>query len=273
MAHRLSDYYGRMVFATRELPLTATAAAAAMPTSSPEVVDLLWRYSSGERLLNMEPPDADAASAELAPLLDTFPQHPDVLALLGRADLARRNPGAALQRFEEAFRIFPRHEYAILVARAEIAAGDHTAARALLEPLTTRGKTEDVRQQARSLLRTIPSAANAADTTQNHTVMPVFRQKKPGEQQESGTLTEIACSAQWVILHVRLRDRELRVASTRLDLIDFISYDRTSSPPPLTCGIRISPESIRITWRAESTAPPGSDGIVEAVEFLPAITP
>jgi hypothetical protein len=274
MVHRLSDYYGRMLFATRELPLTP-AIAMAMASSGPDVVDLLWRYSYAERLLNQQPPDGDAAGEVVAPLLDSVPRHPDVLALAGRADLARRNPGAALRRFEEAFRLLPRHEYAILIARAEIDAGGHTAARALLEPLTTRGKTEELRQQARALLRTIiPSAAATTASTASPTTMPVFRQKKPGEEQESGTLTEIACNAQWVILHVRLRDRELRVASTRLDLIDFIAYDRTGPPPTLTCGTRPSPEPVLITWRAESTAPPGTEGIVEAVEFLPpAITP
>jgi hypothetical protein len=286
MAHRLSDYYGRMLFATRQLPLVTHAlldgegwvpslaamtsdlrGSAATTASSPDA-DVLSRYRYGERLLNQQTPDADTATAVLAPLLDSFPHHPDLLALLGRADLVRHNPGAALRRFDEAFQLFPRYEYAILMARAEIAAGDQAAARALLDPLATRGRTEEVRQQAQALLRAMPPAPTSP-TTSSRTVMPVFRQKKPGEQQESGTLTEIACSSQWVILHVRLRDRELRVASTRLDLIDFISYVRTSPPPAIICGVRSSPESVLITWRAEPTAPSGTEGIVEAVEFQP----
>jgi hypothetical protein len=202
----------------------------------------------------------------LTPLLDIFPRHPDVLALLGLADLSLHNPGAALRQFDEAFRIFPRHEYAILIARAEIAGGDLAAARALLEPLATRSKTADVRRQAQTLLRTLPQGMTPGPS---QTSIPLYRDTKPGDLRESGTLTEIACTPQWVILHVRLRDRELLVASTRLDLIDFISYGHTTTPPTIACGTRQSPEPVLITWRKEPTTPPGTEGIVQLVEFQP----
>jgi FimV-like protein len=209
----------------------------------------------------------------LAPLLDILPNHPDLLALLGLADLGMHNPGSALRRFEEAIRIFPRHEYAILIARAEIAGGDVDSARALLEPLAKQGSTAEVRTQAQRLLRELPQATSgtsAAGSTPSQAVMPVFRETKPGEQRESGTLTEIACGRQWVILHVRARDREVRVASTRLEYVNFITYGG-ATPAPIACGVRASPEPILVTWRAEPTAPSGTDGIVEAIEFLPPV--
>jgi tetratricopeptide (TPR) repeat protein len=90
---------------------------------------MLARYYYGEWLVN-QGADANAANRVLTSLLDILPDHPDLLALLGLADLGMHNPGSALRRFEEAIRIFPRHEYAILIARAEIAGGDVDSARA-----------------------------------------------------------------------------------------------------------------------------------------------
>ncbi len=205
--------------------------------------------------------DAQLAAKLLTDFLTRVSEHGDALALLGVAELAMQNVGGAIQRLTEAFRSCPRHQYALWLARAHVASGDVSGARQILEPLAERGRPQAVRVASQRMLKSLP----ISDAPPRQT-FPVFREPKAGELKASGVLTDIACSPTWVIFHVTLADRELIVATARLDLVDFISH-RPDSVPNTGCGKRGPGERVSIIWLPDPSAPAGTEGYVSAVEF------
>jgi hypothetical protein len=98
--------------------------------------------------------------------------------------------------------------------------------------------------------------------------IPVFREPKHDELKASGYLAEITCSPSWVVLHIRLDDRVLRLATASLKWVDLISY-RRDPPPAGACGIRHSPEKVWVIYRPDKSAPEDTEGFVKSVEFAP----
>ncbi len=237
-----------------------------------EVADV-WRYHYASTLLRattllesdeIARDDARLAQELLADVHLRQPEHADVLALLGLAQLALHNPAAAVRDLSDAFRSCPRQEYALLRARAHIAAGDGGGAQRILAPLVDRGKSQAIRQAARTLLKGV-----AATPAAPMEAIPVFREPKSDELKASGYLTEITCSPSWAVVHVRLDDRVLRLATASLKWVDFISYRRDLSPA-VPCGTRQSPERVWVIYRPDASAPEGTEGFVRSVEFTSA---
>jgi tetratricopeptide (TPR) repeat protein len=235
-------------------------------------VDDGWRYHYASTLLRatsllesnqIATDDARVAQKLLAEVHQRNPEHADVLALLGLAQLALHNPGGAIQQLTDAFRSCPRHEYALLRARAHIAAGDAGGAQRLLVPLVDRGQSQAIRQAAEKLLEGVPGTFKPPIEA-----IHVFREPKNDELKASGYLAEITCSRSWTVLHVRLDDRVLRLATTSLKWVDFISY-RRDRPPAVACGTRHSPERVWVIYRPDKSAPEGTEGFVKSVEFAP----
>jgi tetratricopeptide (TPR) repeat protein len=239
--------------------------------SDPGVEDV-WRYHYAWTLLRATSllesnqialDDARLAQKLLVNVHQRYPEHADVLALLGLAQLALQNPGGAILQLTDAFSSCPRHEYALLRARAHIAAGDAGGAQRLLVLLVDRGKSQAIRQAAGKLLKSVPGTLTLPMET-----IPVFREPKHDELKASGYLAEITCSPSWVVLHIRLDDRVLRLATASLKWVDLISY-RRDPPPAVACGIRHSPEKVWVIYRPDKSAPEDTEGFVKSVEFAP----
>lgn len=237
----------------------------------PDVEDV-WRYHHASTLLGATSllesteiaiDDARLAQKLLVDVHQRHPEHADVLALLGLAQLALHNPGGAIRHLTDAFRSCPRHEYALLRARAHIEAGDAGGAQRLLVLLVDRGKSQAVRQAAGKLLKGVPGTPKPPMEA-----VPVFREPKNDELKASGYLAEITCLPSWTVLHVRLDDRVLRLATASLKVVDFISY-RRDPPPAVACGIRHSPERVWVIYRPDKSAPEDTEGFVKSVEFAP----
>jgi tetratricopeptide (TPR) repeat protein len=235
-------------------------------------VEDVWRYHYASTLLKaasllesnqVATDDARLAQKLLVEVHQRHPDHADVLALLGLAQLALHNPGGAILQLTDAFSSCPRHEYALLRARAHIAAGDAGGARRLLALLVDRGKSQAIRQGAGKLLESVPGTLKPPMET-----IPVFREPKSDELKASGYLAEITCSPSWVVLHVRLDDRMLRLATASLKWVDLISY-RREPPPAVACGVRQSPERVWVIYRPDKAAPENTEGFVKSVEFAP----
>jgi hypothetical protein len=235
-------------------------------------VEDVWRYHYASTLLKamsllesnqVATDDARLAQKLLFEVHQRQPDHADVLALLGLAQLALHNPGGAILQLTDAFSSCPRHEYALLQARAHIAAGDAGGARRLLALLVDRGKSQAIRQGAGKLLESVHETLKPPMET-----IPVFREPKSDELKASGYLAGITCSPSWVVLHVRLVDRVLRLATASLTWVDVISY-RREPPPAVACGVRQNPERVWVIYRPDKAAPESTEGFVKSVEFAP----
>jgi tetratricopeptide (TPR) repeat protein len=187
----------------------------------------------------------------------------DVYGLRGTAALARGDATEAALNALEAFARWPRHEFALLAARAYLRQGNTAAAFATLRDLEHGGETSQVRDAAAVLLKDIPP-----DGRQSARGMPVLRRPAAGELTLTGRLITIDCGEFWTILTVHAGPSQSRYAITRLAFLDIRSYG-TVSATSVTCGARARPEMVRLTWRHETTTPKEAEGIASALEFLP----
>jgi hypothetical protein len=234
-----------------------------------------------------EVPTPDRAVAEQATtLLDKVvaltPGMADAHALLGYGRLVCGQPVPSAAALAKAYAISPRSEYALMAAQAYIAARDFKAARKTLGPLVARGDSPEIRQSARDMLGylvsiehpapgspPVPPATGAPGgppATAEANVIPIYREVRPGETREKGTLTEIACGRNGIVLTVAGSTREVRLGVARFEDVAFISY-RTDLTGGISCGRRASPERVYATWR--DGGPAGTDGLAVAIEFLP----
>jgi hypothetical protein len=115
-----------------------------------------------------------------------------------------------------------------------------------------------------------PGGLRDLDTSRTM-LRPVYRTLGPGEQHSEGVLEQIECARGAVIMHVRSGDRTLRFHAQKLDEIEFITY-RDDLSGAVTCGARVPPDPVYVTWRAGDATPlaaRGPDGRIVAIEFVP----
>lgn len=239
-------------------------------TSNPEADDR-WRYYFAATLLNAAAPiqwsevtaaDARRAEQELLKLRTRHPNHADVLALLGISQLVLENPGGAIKYLSDAFRLCPRHRYALLLGRARIASGDTAGAQRLLMDLASRGRTQAVRDEASSLLARIEKGP-----LQSLASIPVYRTPNADELKTAGHLTEITCAPNSIIFHITSENRVLRLAAGSFERVELLSYKR-GAPQVIRCGKREVPDLVWAIWRSLTNAPEGVDGFVRSIEFI-----
>jgi hypothetical protein len=87
------------------------------------------------------------------------------------------------------------------------------------------------------------------------------------EQRTEGLLERLECGARGVTLHVRADGKALRFATATLRDLELISY-REDVSGTVTCGPRVPPDRVYVTWIPASGAPPTVLGRAVAVEFL-----
>lgn len=236
---------------------------------------ILLADATSDRASAIPRADLERAEALLGSNELTASGNADALALLATAHLALGNHGAAVQHAALAFQSHPRHEYALLLARAWLEAGRGAAARQILEPLVERGRTADIRQSAKQMLATAPPGDSRIETA-----VPVFRQLAAGEVRFVGRLLGFVCSPTWVVVEVETSSGIRRAAITRLDLLTFVSH-QTAPIDTLRCGKRANAEPVHLIARPHTNQAPVANGTqalalpegvtmhAVAVEFVP----
>ena len=256
------------------------------------------RYHFAEALLHSDA-EADSTVAgfhektgrirdELKRAVELAPDFADAYALLAFVEIERgpdlEAAAALIRRGRE---IAPRRrEFALLVARAQLRAGEFAAARSSLEALIAERTLAPVlRYEARAVLDTLAvredEAARArAAGTLAAPVSPLQPcdmpepgpQRKPlrfAGEQVCGRLVQIEClDGAGVVLVVSANGRTLRLRSEALSRIRFVTYT-----PAVKGGVECGPraETVLVTYRTSNPAGTAhaTDGVVTAVEFLP----
>ena len=204
--------------------------------------------------------DAAQAEALLRRVVEVFPLA-DAMALLGIARLRTGDAGGAVQSLSDAVHAWPRHEYALWMARALASGRRVAAARRTAAPLQEIGETDTIRKRAREFVRQLP------DEDGDTGPVPVLPPLGSGEQRDQGRLLNIECRADWTELTVEQQDgRLVRFVTARLGVTKFMFFG--TEPAPLRCGRRETPEHVVVTWTADARTPAGSQGIIVSVTFL-----
>jgi tetratricopeptide (TPR) repeat protein len=185
-----------------------------------------------------------------------------------------------------AFKLSPRHEYALLHARARVHLLDQ-GVRPALTALVKRGSEDWIRKDAMSLLTHLTSLERAAPSMSATSaarpaagasgagpatgpappprVVPVFRPISPGEVRELGHFEAVDCPrGAGLVFRIKTPDRVLRLTTAAFDKVEFLTY-RPDPPGSVGCGTR-KPERVYVTYRRGEAA--GAEGIVVAIELL-----
>jgi len=258
---------------------------------------LVLLRGEGQTAADINPDVARRGRALLQEATRLEPTLADAHGLSAWASLAADDPKAALDSAAKAFALTPRHEFALFHARARVQMRD-AGARAQLTALMERGSAEWIRNEARDLLVYLaqiespgparsagpasPAPAAAAGDApaarsgveslppgpaRPGTVRPIFRKMGPGEQREVGVFEGADCARDNVTFRVRTSTRLLRATAKAFDQVEFFTY-RQEPPGQVGCGARPAKERVFVTYRAEG-GPPGSDGVIVAIELLP----
>lgn len=234
---------------------------------------------------------ADEATARPAvPLLEKAvalqPELADAQMLLGYARLAAGDPAGAVAPLNAAHRLSPRHEYALLLAQAQVGAGDYAQARPLLTSLEERGSSPEIQKSAGELLKRVhllektprgqlpaADAGNREDPAPAEPAeeppaaarsMPVLRPLERGETRVKGRLVAIDCAGGRIVLQIESDEGPLALEAGRFDEIEFISY-RDDLRGDVKCGPRSPADAVHATWRRGAA---GQKRAV-AIEFMP----
>ena len=96
-----------------------------------------------------------------------------------------------------------------------------------------------------------------------------LRQPLEGETRVQGFLTKIECSAKGLVFHVKLQDRVLKLQSDSFNSLHIMAFTQEAGSE-ISCGARKPESLVVITYRAAEAAKSKTDGVMTAMEFVPA---
>ncbi len=96
-----------------------------------------------------------------------------------------------------------------------------------------------------------------------------LRKPLEGETRAQGILTKIECGAKGMVFHVKLGDRVLKLESSSFEDVDISAYTQEAGGE-ITCGARKPESTVIVTYRAASGGKSKADGVMTAMEFVPA---
>ncbi|HEY0377925.1 MAG TPA: tetratricopeptide repeat protein [Pyrinomonadaceae bacterium] len=118
------------------------------------------------------------------------------------------------------------------------------------------GETEEVSQE------TVEDAMRSA-------LEAALRKPVEGETRAQGLLTKIECSAKGLVFNVKLGDRVLKLESSSFENVDITAYTQEAGGE-ITCGARKPESTVLVTYRAAAGGKSKADGVLTALEFVPA---
>ena len=234
--------------------------------------------------------DAKRALALLTRVTTLQPSLADAHGLAAYAALTADDPQAAMTSAATAFKLSPRHEYALMHARARVFQRDKDVRPALLA-LVQRGSSDWIRRGAQDMLDYLdrveandaamraagrtPSSSTTTTTSMTggspdsagaRREIPIFRVLGPGEVRELGMFEGVECPRDGVIFTVRLPARVARVSARTFAQVEFFTY-RPEPPGQIACGALPKPQRVYLTYRSTGGAP-GTEGTAVAIELL-----
>jgi tetratricopeptide (TPR) repeat protein len=217
--------------------------------------------------------------------------------LMAESLLLQDNTDAAKGALERALKLAPANElYRFMHADVLVRQRQFDPARAILGELMARGRTADVRDQARTMMgelvkyqRAVAAAqagneavdTNARGSSRDTTataetpspaapgrLVPLFRNVEPGESRIFGKFVAIECSQTGITIVVELDSRVIRVRTKGFEATEFITY-REDLKGAVTCGVRASRDAVYVTWKGQDSGASEvqTDSIV--VELVP----
>jgi tetratricopeptide (TPR) repeat protein len=234
---------------------------------------------------------AHTMQAELRKAIELAPGFPESYHLLAFVQLAmNKELDEAIRLLKIALALSPgRYEFISVLAQVYLRQENFKAARATLEPVISASPDKRIREQAQSLLtltasleeraRRAPQAENSlknAETVSSNESQPditlrpvrsVLRKRFEGERVR-GLLTGIECAESGVLLSVSVGDRTLKLHSSSLRRVIFLTYV-PQIKGELTCGPRAPANPALITYRPAHDAGAKFDGEAIAIEFIP----
>jgi tetratricopeptide (TPR) repeat protein len=224
---------------------------------------------------------ADKAVTLLQRVTRLKPTFAEGHGLLAYALLVADDAKAAMPEALTAFKLSPRHEYALFHARARVRLLDQ-GAREPLQALAARASADWIRQDAVRLLDYLDQAkkgpprqppppgvgapAETALTVGPPRLIPVFRETQAGEVREFGTFERVECTRDGLIFSLKTPGGMRRLSTKAFDQVEFLTY-RPEPPGQVGCGVRPKPERVYFTYRAGNGLA-GAEGVVVAIELL-----
>jgi tetratricopeptide (TPR) repeat protein len=242
--------------------------------------------------------------AEIKQAVALAPDFLDAQGLLVLTDI-ERNPQLeeATATLARLLAVAPkRGDFKLMSAQLKLRQEDFAAARAQLQALADDTKTDAMlRLQARALLDTVPareklaaerrlwadagpsdadSGPAAADSDSAVAAPrawqpcdmpepgPQFKHLRFNGEQACGRLVKVECDAAGVLLFVQAGERLLRLHSSALNRVRFVTYT-TDVRGKIECGERSRPEPVLVTYRRPRPDELPTDGELTAVEFVP----
>ena len=96
-----------------------------------------------------------------------------------------------------------------------------------------------------------------------------LRKPLEGETRLLGVLTRVECNAGGLVFVVRAGDRQLRLTSRDFEGVHITAYT-PDAKGEMTCGPRKAGSPAVVTYRAAPDARAKTDGVITALEFVPA---
>jgi tetratricopeptide (TPR) repeat protein len=246
----------------------------------------------------------ERAHAALTRAIAINPRSADALAWQAYADLLlnTRIPEARAAMVRAVELAPERPEYRLRLAEVYVRQGDHAHASTILASLAEHADAH-VSQAARTLLTQVRAADRRREANAAAAVAAAYAVNSPrpaagereagatesgaealaprayvplrpvrrGEERAYGELTQVDCSSAGVRLFLKVGTRTISTTAKLLADVIVTSFV-DDNPSPLSCGTRVTPESVYMTWRTTTGARTGSAPIVGkavAVEFVP----
>jgi tetratricopeptide (TPR) repeat protein len=259
------------------------------------------------RANTVEDQAAEAAIPPLTRATALNPNSADAYAWLAYAQMMSKSSlPAARASIERAIALAPgRIEYRLRWADVRILEGSYEDAKAMLsrlaavtfDPAAATGaasrldrlaqfeRAEAARlaawQEAQANAARFAEAANDArarrtietpgidDPTPSETdARPVLRKVKTGEDRAFGTLIRVDCTPSEVKFHMRSNDRTITAIAKRMEDVELTQFVNDKEFT-VSCGSRIPPDTIYLTWRRDPAPVAGRAGVAVSIEFLP----
>jgi hypothetical protein len=100
-------------------------------------------------------------------------------------------------------------------------------------------------------------------------IRDALRRPQEGETHVQASLTRIECGPKGLVFVLKAGDRTLRLAAAGFGNLHLMNFNQEADAQ-LTCGARKSETPSVVTYRAAADARAKTDGILVALEFVPA---
>ncbi|HYY57454.1 MAG TPA: tetratricopeptide repeat protein [Pyrinomonadaceae bacterium] len=125
-----------------------------------------------------------------------------------------------------------------------------------------RGQEGDTAENKEAEERSVADATASA-------LQEALRKPLAGETQVQGLLTRIECGAKGLIFHIKVNGRVLKLQSESFESIQITAFTQEAGNE-ISCGVRKQENAVVIVYRPSADGRSKTDGIMLAMDFVPA---